>query len=122
MTQPAWIQQLFRSIDAMDTNTFITFLADDSQFKFGNAPPAVGKEAVYQAVDGFFKSIKGIRHTILKTWDRPDAVACQGEVTYTRLDDSEITLPFVNVFGMKGNLIKDYLVYIDVAPLFGPSK
>lgn len=100
MEQPAWIQQLFQSIDAMDTNTFLTFIADDAQFRFGNSPPAVGKNLIGQAVEGFFKSIKQNRHNILKTWMHPDTVICQGEVTYTRHDDSQLTLPFVNIFGV----------------------
>lgn len=118
MQHPSWVIQLFQSIDRMDTKTFLTFLSDDAQFKFGNAPPAVGKTMIGKAVDGFFQSIKATRHNILHTWEHPDAVICQGEVTYTRHDGSQLTLPFVNVFGMKGNVIKDYLIYIDIGPLY----
>jgi ketosteroid isomerase-like protein len=122
MQHPTWVTQLFQSIDRMDTKTFLTFLSDDAQFKFGNAPAAVGKEAVRQGVDGFFQSIKGLRHNILRTWVHPDTVICQGEATYTRHDGSQLTLPFVNVFGMKNNLVKDYLIYIDINPLYAPAK
>lgn len=110
--------QLFQSIDAMDTNKFLTFLADGAQFRFGNAPAAVGKDVIRQAVGGFFQSIKGISHNILRTWTHPDTVICQGEVTYTRHDSSQLTVPFVDIFGMEGNLIKDYLIYIDITPLY----
>lgn len=122
MEQPAWVRQLFQSIDAMDSKTFVTFLADDAQFKFGNAPAAVGKHVIHQAVEGFFQSIKRISHNNLRTWTHPDTVICQGEVTYTRHDGSQLTLPFVNVFGMKGDRIKDYLIYIDINPLYAPGK
>ena len=122
MKNPAWVPQLFQSIDAMDTGKFITFIADDAQFKFGNAPPVVGKETIRQAVDGFFKSIKRIRHRLLNTWAYLDTVICQGEVTYTRHDDSQLTVPFVNIFGMKNNLIKDYLIYNDITALYAPNK
>ncbi len=119
MESPSWVNQLFQSIDAMDTNRFLSFINNDAQFRFGNAPPVVGKEAIGQAVDGFFASIKAIEHRLLDTWTHPDAVICQGEVTYTRHDNSHVTLPFVNVFGMKGNLVKDYLIYMDINPLYG---
>jgi limonene-1,2-epoxide hydrolase len=46
------------------------------------------------------------------------AVACEGEVTYTRHDGSKITLPFVNIFEVSAGLITLYRVYIDIAPLF----
>lgn len=118
MESPAWVRQLFQSIDAMDTNKFLNFINNDAQFRFGNAPPVVGKDAIGQAVDGFFATIKAIKHRLLNTWTHPDAVICQGEATYTRRDNSQLTLPFVNVFGMKGNLIKDYLIYMDINPLY----
>lgn len=122
MEAPAWVPQLFQSIDAMDTGTFITFIADDARFKYGNAPPVVGKDSIRQAVDGFFKSIKRVRHRLLHTWTHPDTVISQGEVTYRRHDDSQLSLPFVNVFGMKNNLIKDYLIYIDITALYARNK
>ena len=118
MNTPSWVPKLFQSIDAMDTGTFLTFLTKDSQFRFGNAPASFGKPAIRQGVDGFFSSIKALKHRLLNTWTLPDTVICQGEVTYTRHDNSQITLPFVNVYGTKGDLVKDYLVYIDITPLY----
>ena len=120
MDTPTRIRQLFQSIDAMDTDKFLTFLTDDAQFRFGNAPPAVGKKAVGQAVGGFFGTIKGISHRLINTWTEAGSFVCQGEATYTRHDGSQVTLPFVNVFGMNGDRIKDYLIYIDITPLYTP--
>ena len=116
------IIKLFESIDEMDTDKFASFLTDDARFRFGNAPDAVGKPAVKEAVAGFFTTIKRISHRHLNIWTVPDTVIYQGEVTYTRHDDSTLTLPFVNVFGMQGDLIKDYLIYIDINPLYAPAK
>ncbi len=47
-------QQLFKAIDNRDTEAFLTFLADDVSFRFGNANTVSGKPAVAEAVDGFF--------------------------------------------------------------------
>ncbi|MBI2135411.1 nuclear transport factor 2 family protein [Candidatus Woesearchaeota archaeon] len=112
------VKTLFASIDAMDTEKFLGFLTDDASFKFGNADAAVGKEAIKKAVSDFFGLIKGLSHKIINTWEVEDAVICHGEVTYTKKDDSEITLPFANIFRMKGDKISDYSVYIDIGPLF----
>ena len=42
----------------------------------------------------------------------------EGLVTYTRLDGSQVKLPFVNVFDLSGDEVARYLIYIDNAPLF----
>lgn len=121
MTAPSFIEPLFRTIDRMDSEAFAAFLAEDGVFRFGNGPAAKGREAASEAVGAFFASISGLRHRILGTWVHPDAIFCQGEVTYTRHDGSAITLPFVNVLRMDGNeKIKEYLVYADITPLFAP--
>lgn len=121
METPNWITELFACIDKMDTARWITFLSDDVTFKFGNSPEIIGKNTVGEAIDGFFSSIKSLQHKILGTWIHPDTIFCQGEVRYTRHDESQITLPFLNMFGMQENLIKDYLIYIDITPLYAPA-
>ena len=37
---------------------------------------------------------------------------------YTRLDGRQVSVPFVNVFHLRGGEIARYLIYIDNAPLF----
>jgi len=116
------IESLFNDIDKMDADKFASYLDDDISFRFGNAPVVTGKKAVRDAVDGFFKSIKGIRHKKLKMWVHTDSVLYQGIVTYTRHDGTELTLPYLNVFFLNGEKIKEYLIYMDVNPLFAPSE
>ena len=120
MTEPVWIADLFTSIDAKETRCFLSFLAPDARFRFGSAPIIAGHEAIGAAVDGFFASIRSSRHLILHTWTEPRTVICQGDVVYTRLDSTQISVPFVNVFSMQGRLIAEYLIYVDIAPLFEP--
>jgi len=110
--------RIFDSVDIKDTEAFLSFFVEDARFRFGNAPAVTGKEAIREAVDGFFASIKGLRHEILETWSGADTLVCRGQVTYTRTDKSEVTLPFVNIWRMRGELIKEYLIYIDIQPLY----
>ena len=42
----------------------------------------------------------------------------EGEVTYTRLDGTEITLPFADVFEYSGQRIRHYKIYMDINPLY----
>ncbi len=121
MTTHDWTMPLFASIDAKDTARFLSFLTEDGVFRFGNMPDVKGHAAIGQAVDGFFGTIAASRHHLLNVWSVPGHVICQGTVTYTRKDGRTLTLPFLNVFGMRGTLIREYLIYIDVTPLYAAA-
>ncbi len=121
MQTPAWTHQLFKTIDAKDANRFISYLTEKAQLRFGNGPVVTGREKIRKTITGFFSSIRALRHVVLETWTHSDVVILQGEVTYTRKDGSQITLPFMNLYRMKGNLIDQYLVYVDLSPLYPPN-
>lgn len=46
-----------------------------------------------------------IRHEVFDTWQQPHATICHGQVTYTRHDSSQLSVPFANVFKMRDGLI-----------------
>jgi ketosteroid isomerase-like protein len=114
----AWWQRLFAAIDARDASAFVDFLTPDARFRFGNSPPIVGSTPIAAAVGGFFTAISACSHRLLRTFSAPSAVACEGEVTYTRHDGSSVTVPFANVFELRGHKIASYCIYIDNSPLF----
>ena len=115
--QPAWLEDLFKSIDGMDSDGFVSFLTDDAVFRWGGTPPAHGREVVHQVVTNVFGMFKALSHTVHGVWVHPDAIFVQGEAAYTRLDDSVVELPFLNCFKMQGDKIKEYLIYLDPTPL-----
>jgi ketosteroid isomerase-like protein len=110
--------RLFAAIDARDADAFARFIAEDGEFRFGNAPAVAGRAAIRAAVAGFFAAIGGCRHRLLVSWTGPGSAVCEGEVTYTRLDGSTLTVPFVNVLALGGGRIRSYRIYIDNGPLF----
>ena len=110
--------KLFVSIDAMDTEGFLGFVAPDAEFRFGSAPAVRGHDGIGAAVGGFFASIAALSHDLQRIVAQGDTVVCEGEVTYTRHDGSTITLPFCNVFETNDGLITLYRIYIDAAPLY----
>ena len=114
----ALLRELFGAIDTMDTARFVQSLTPDAVFRFGSAPPVTGRRAVADAVGGFFSSIAGLRHALARTIADDRALVCEGEVTYTRHDGSEITLPFANVFELEDGLIAHYKIYADIGPLY----
>jgi len=109
---------MFAAIDSKDTEAFVGFLTEDAVFRFGSAPPVRGREAIRAAVDGFFGTISGSAHNILKSLKSGPTMVCEGEVTYRRQDGTEITLPFTDVLEYDGSLISHYKIYIDINPLY----
>ena len=117
--QQSLLESLFAAIDDKDVDGFVKFLTTDARFRFGSAPAAQGTEAIRAAVGGFFETIKGLRHEVSRSMAGDGVLVCEGQVTYTRTDDSEIALPFVDVFEMSGDgLIADYKIYMDIGPLY----
>jgi len=109
---------VFAAIDNKDAASFVQYLTEDAVFRFGSAPPVRGRQAICEAVDGFFATIAGCRHAIGNSFGKSSTFVCEGQVTYLRHDDSEITVPFANIFEYEGDLIADYKIYVDIAPLY----
>ena len=116
--QQSLLQRLFAAIDDRDSDHFVSYLTADAIFRFGSAPPVQGREAIRQAVDGFFATIAGLSHELNKSLDGDGTLICEGEVTYTRHDESTITLPFADVFEFENGLISQYKIYMDIGPLY----
>ena len=112
------IQELFRSIDEFDSSKFASFLTDDAVFRFANIPQVEGKENIYDFVDNFFKSIKAIRHKGLEIWQVDRHSFVNGNVTYTRHDNSELSVDFSNTFKHKDGKIQKYLIFVDNSELY----
>jgi ketosteroid isomerase-like protein len=108
---------LFAAIDAKDGAAFVAYLTENAVFRFGSAPPVQGRDAIQAAVEGFFTTIAGCSHRIDNMLRQGDTVVCEGVVTYTRHDGSDIELPFTDVLEYEGILIAHYKIYIDIAPL-----
>jgi hypothetical protein len=113
---------MFQTIDSMDGRGFVNYLTPDATFRFGSNPPIAGRDAIGQAVDAFWGTISGSHHALRRTWVHPEAVIVEGEVTYTRHDGSRVAVPFVDVLGLRESLISEYLIYIDMAPLYAPRS
>ena len=114
----AMLGNLFAAIDRKDTDGFVDHLTTDATFRFGSSPPVIGRDAIRIAVDGFFSTIAGLRHEYGMPVANGNTLFCEGDVTYTRHDDTTITLPFVDVFELEDDLISKYKIYMDIGPLY----
>jgi len=114
------IQQIHKADEALDVDAFVNLLASDVELRLGSSPSVQGKEQVRQAIAYFFGTIKGIKHRLIQFWEQGDTIIFQAEVTYTRHDGSQVTLPYVDVLERSDGLVKNYKIYIDLAPLQQP--
>ncbi len=113
-----WLEKIGKTIDAKDGAAFAEFLTEDGNFRFGNQPAVKGRKEIADYVNAFFTMHKGSSHEIVNCWNDVKSVIWQGKVTYTRMDNRKVDVNFTNIFYMSGDLISDYLIYIDNTPLF----
>ena len=115
-------QVVFRAVDSMDPAALTDLLAEDARMRFGNADPFVGHEAVIAGAAAFFGAIRGIRHTIRTVWTVGADTIAETDVTYTRQDGKDVTIPVVSIWRVGGDdRIEDYRVFYDVTPVFAPG-
>lgn len=110
--------KLFASIDAMDTESFVSFIAEDCEFRFGSSPPVTGREGIRASVNDFFSMFAGLRHDLKRVVANDNGIACEGDVTYTHHDGRQVTVPFCNIFEVESGQISVYRIYIDLSPVF----
>jgi hypothetical protein len=109
--------QLFTDIDSMEPERFTAHLADDVTMRFGNADPVQGRAAVHEVWASFCDGIDGVSHAPRRRWESDEGTVAEADVTYTR-NGGTVTVPVVTIYHENGELIDDYRVYIDLAPLF----
>jgi ketosteroid isomerase-like protein len=112
------IAAIFADIDAFDPDKFVAHLTPDAKFRFANADPVTGREAVKEAVTGFFSSIDGLTHHILNVYESGETVIAQIDVEYLRKDGKSVTVPNADILVFDGDLVRDWQIYIDVTPVY----
>jgi ketosteroid isomerase-like protein len=112
------VAPIFADIDGLDADKFIAHLTPDVRFRFGNADPAIGRAAVKEGVEGFWATIDGLTHHILNVYESGDTVIAQIDVEYRRKDGKSVTVPNCDILVFDGDLVRDWQIYIDLAPVF----
>ena len=110
---PEWVTDLFGAVDSMDADAFVRFMAKNVFFRDGSAEPLRGRDVVRDDIGALYSRIKGINHVLSETWVLGNVVVVHGTVTYTRLDDSTLTVPFADIWKMNGGLIQEYMIFVD---------
>lgn len=114
----SFVSEVYNSIDRADASKFASFITPTGIFRFANMPAVAGNRAIEEFVDGFFKSLKGIRHSDLESWKSEDVIFVTGMVNYLRHNSTALEAPFSCTWKMKGPLIDEYLIFIDASELY----
>lgn len=109
---------IFADIDAMQPEKFVAHLTEDVIFQFANNDPSQGRESVQQAVEGFYQTISGMTHHIRNVFHDGDVSIAQIDVEYVRQDGKHVTVPNADILTFEGDLVKDWRIFIDLAPVF----
>ena len=110
--------QLVADIDSMDARAFASHLSEECVLRYANNDEVVGRDAIETAIAGFYGTVKGLRHDVVEEWNVGDATILQFEVTYTRLDERQVTVPAVTICRRGDELIDDYRIFIDLTPVY----
>ena len=116
----AVLMDVFATMDAGDLDGMVKHMTDDVITQFGNQAEICGKAAFRALFNEVGQAIAGLRHDILDLWHAVedfDVWVVQLNVSYRRLDGQTVTLPCCNMFRMRGDLISEYRVYVDISPV-----
>jgi ketosteroid isomerase-like protein len=116
----AVIMDVFATMDDGDLDGMVEHMTDDVTTRFGNNAEICGKPAFRVLFTEVGQAISGLRHNVLDLWHAVedfDVWVVQLSVSYRLPDGSTVTLPCCNVFRMRGDLICEYRVYMDIGPV-----
>ncbi|BAY50076.1 hypothetical protein SAMD00079811_77050 (plasmid) [Scytonema sp. HK-05] len=101
------------------SDKYVTYLTEDVHFRLGNLDTLVGRKAIRDSLVDFCQQVKSIYHDIKQKWEIGDVVFLDMEATYYRQDGTTVTLPVMDVFRFKGDLIQQLQIFMDINPIFG---
>ena len=114
-----WINDYYANIDNMRLDDFVNSHTDDVVVKFGNNPPAVGKDQVRAAIGQFWTLIGGMKHSFVNVHEAGNTTVLEADIDYTRLDGQVVTVPCASIIDrVDDGKVSGLRIYIDLAPVF----
>jgi ketosteroid isomerase-like protein len=111
------VKALFARGEAFDSKGFIEFFTDKPVYQFGNFAPCFDKEAIFHSVSYFFSNVSALYHEIKTMWEVGSTVFVEMDVTYWRLDGSEVTLPCFDICRFEGEKLAELRIFMDANPV-----
>jgi ketosteroid isomerase-like protein len=113
------LADMFAALDRGDVPAYLTFLSENASLRFGNNEPVIGKAAIKESLDDFYKTFNWVRHDHVATWTADGGAALEADVSYEKPNGSTVHVPAVTVCRFnQEQKITDYRIFVDLAPLF----
>lgn len=125
MTGPAhaeadWPAAFFRDADQLELPVLMSWFGSDIDLRLANFPPILGRAAAEATFAEFWSGIRGMHHVREQLVIDGDTAFQGSQVTYTRLDGREVTMPVASHLRRDAAGTLDRLwIYIDLGPLYG---
>ena len=115
-----WVRNYFKTVDTLDADAIAANFTDDGKFRFGSQPPAEGKQAVRDALAQFFATIQAMHHENTGLWlgDDGNSAVWEADVTYTRQNGTQVTLPCASILRSRSDQIYDFRMNMDISPVY----
>ena len=118
-TEDDWAGSFFRDADRLELPLLMRWFGPEIDLRLANVPPIVGREAVEATFAEFWSGVKGMRHRREQLVTDGDSAFQGSQVTYTRLDGREVTMPVASHLRRDAAGTLDRLwIYIDLVPLY----
>lgn len=111
------VKALFARGESFDSQGFVEFFTDNPVYQFGNYPPCLDKEAIFNSVSYFFSNVSALYHEIKTLWEVGTTVFVEMDVIYWRLDGSVVTLPCFDICRFEGEKLAELRIFMDANPV-----
>ena len=118
MNSAAFVEELKGYITALDVPKFTAKFTENGTIRLGNNPPAHGHAEVAQYCQPFNTHLSSITFSDSSVEDTPTSIIWQSMTSFHRKDGFVLTVPCCVVIHREGDLVKDYLGYMDLTGLF----
>ncbi|MBD2102827.1 nuclear transport factor 2 family protein [Leptolyngbya sp. FACHB-261] len=119
-----WVQHYFKTVDTLNPDAIVAYFSDDGKFRFSNQPPVVGKQAIRDSLAQFFATIQTMHHENMGLWLGEDgnSAVYEVDVTYTRKNGTQVTLPCASILRSRNDQIYDFRMNMDISPVYADSQ
>lgn len=114
-----WLREHYAAVDANEFEKVGARFADEIEVRFGNRPPARGREQVAATLADVHAPFRNSVHRFLDVWEQGHRTLIAFEVDYHLNDGSEVTIETFTILDLQDGLIKRMRVYIDEGALRG---
>jgi hypothetical protein len=101
-----------------DATAWAQVVAEDCHARIGNAPPAVGRNAVLKVLVALYAPIEGFGSDYFDSWTRREAVFIETDLAFRAGAAGRIDrIPCVAIMRVTRNLLRDFRLLLDPAPI-----